>query len=252
MSRLAGGRTLSRNAGEGGSPVRASPVRAPAERVPAAPSPRNARPLGPLGGRPSGGQPSPPVRERESLKRVCLGVITGAHGVKGAVRIKSFTAEPADIAHYGPLEDESGARQFRLRMIGNAKGVLIGELAGIADRDHAEALRGLRLYLRREALPSPGEDEYYHADLIGLAAVLADGTLLGHVRAVYDFGAGADALEIERQQDPPVMVPFTRAVVPVVDVERGRLVIDPPPGLLAPIKEDPLPQGEREKERERA
>ena len=179
-------------------------------------------------------------------KRVCVGVVTGAHGVRGAVRLKSFTAEPEHVARYGPLEDEKGERRFALRIVGSAKGVLIAAISGIDDRDRAEALRGLRLYLSRSALPPPEEEEYYHADLIGLAAALPDGAFLGTVRAVHDFGAG-DTLEIERASGPPVMVPFTRAVVPVVDLDAGRLVIDPLPGLLEPSKEDPLsPVGERE------
>jgi 16S rRNA processing protein RimM len=215
--------TLSRTAGEGGSPARASRARVPAERAAIAPSP----------------QPSPPMGERE-IRRVCVGVVTGAHGVRGAVRVKSFTAEPEDVAVYGPVEDERGDRRFTLRLVGNAKGVLIAQIAGIEDRNAAEALRGLRLYLPREALPPPGEEEYYHADLIGLAAALADGTPVGTVRAVHDFGAG-DTLEIDRAAGQPVMVPFTRAVVPVVDIEGGRLVLDPPEGLLDPPK--------REKER---
>jgi 16S rRNA processing protein RimM len=169
-------------------------------------------------------------------KRVCVGIISGAHGVRGAVRVKSFTADPKAVASYGPLEDEGGARHFSLRLAGSAKGVVIARLAGISDRDHAEALRGLRLYLPRAALPPPGEEEYYHADLIGLAATLANGTQLGEVRAVHNFGAG-DTLEIARPAGPPLMVPFTRAVVPSVDVAAGRLVIDPPPGLLEPIVE---------------
>lgn len=174
--------------------------------------------------------------------RVCVAVVTGAHGVKGAVRLKSFTAAPKDVARYGPLEDEAGARQFKLRLVGSAKGVVIAMLSGIEDRNGAEALRGLRLYLQRAALPPPGEDEYYHADLIGLDATLPDGAALGRVRAVHDFGAG-DTLEIDRApgEGPPVMVPFTRAIVPVVDVAAGRLVIDPPPGLLTSVKDDPLP-----------
>jgi 16S rRNA processing protein RimM len=166
-------------------------------------------------------------------KRVCLGVITGAQGVRGAVRVKSFTADPADVASYGPVEDETGERRFDLRLVGSAKGVLIAKLNGVDDRDRAETLRGLRLYLPRAALPLPGEDEYYHADLIGLDAALADGTPVGRVRAVHDFGAG-DTLEIDRPEGPPVMVPFTRAVVPVVDIAAGRLVLDPPPGLIDP------------------
>jgi 16S rRNA processing protein RimM len=147
------------------------------------------------------------------------------------VRIKSFTEVPEDIAGYGPLEDETGRRKFDLCLCGVAKGVLIARLPGVEDRDQAEALRGLRLYLPRSALPQPEPEEYYHADLIGLDAVLGDGTRVGRVRAIYDFGAG-DTLELVRDDAPPVLVPFTRAVVPIVAPAEGRLVLDPPPGLL--------------------
>jgi 16S rRNA processing protein RimM len=169
--------------------------------------------------------------------------------VRGAVKIKSFTATPEDVAGYGPLEDESGERRFSLRLVGTGKGVVIGHLSGIADRNQAEAARGLRLYLPRAALPPTEEDEYYHADLIGLAAVLTDGTPVGAVRAVHDFGAG-DTLEIARTEGPPVMVPFTRAIVPSVDLAAGRLVVDPPPGLLDE-PERTRPRREREAKREK-
>ena len=173
-----------------------------------------------------------------SEKRVCVGAVGAAHGVRGAVRIKSFTATPEDIARYGPLEDESGERHFTLRLTGAAKGVLIARLSGVDDRNRAETLRGLRLYLPRAALPPPEEEEYYHIDLIGLDAVLTDGTLVGEVRAVHDFGAG-DTLEIARPEGPPAVVPFTKAVVPEIDLAAGRLVLDPPPGLLdAPTRND--------------
>jgi 16S rRNA processing protein RimM len=171
--------------------------------------------------------------------RVCLGVVGAPHGVRGAVRIKSFTEEPAAIAGYGALEDEAGARQFKLQVIGAAKGdgMIVAKLAGIADRDRAETLRGLRLYLPRAALPPPGEDEFYYADLIGLAAVLEDGATVGKIIAVHDFGAG-DMLEIAREGSvhggQPVLVPFTRAAVPVVDLAARRVVIDPPEGLIDP------------------
>ncbi|HXP05234.1 MAG TPA: ribosome maturation factor RimM [Stellaceae bacterium] len=168
--------------------------------------------------------------------RVCLGVVGAPHGVRGAVRIKSFTGEPAGIAGYGALEDESGARQFTLKVVGPAKGdgMVIATLSGVSDRERAEALRGLRLYAPRAVLPATeDEDEFYYADLVGLAAVMEDGTRLGTVIAVHDFGAG-DMLEIERDAGQPVLVPFTRAAVPVVDLAERRVVLDPPAGLIDP------------------
>ena len=160
-----------------------------------------------------------------------MGVITGAHGVRGEVRVKSFTAEPAAIAAYGPLEDERGERRLTLALAGTVRGMLIARVDGVADRNAAERLRGTRLYLPRAALPPTGADEYYHADLIGLAAMLSDGEALGRVRAVHDFGAG-HSLEIEKPDGKTVLVPFTEAAVPVVDIAGGRVVVDPPQGLL--------------------
>lgn len=172
-----------------------------------------------------------------SAGRLTLGVIRGAHGVRGQVRILSFTAAPEAIAGYGPLTDRTGARSFRLTVVGRTgKGELIARLDGIADRDAAEALKGLELLVARTALP-PLKDErtFYHADLIGLRAWTTDGRDLGRVRAVFDFGAG-DVLEIGGGPDlkSAAMVPFTDAVVPEVDVKGGRLIVDPPPGLLEP------------------
>jgi 16S rRNA processing protein RimM len=183
--------------------------------------------------------------------RICVGIVTGAQGVRGAVRIKSFTAVPEDVAAYGPVADEAGERSFALRAVGKAKGVVVATIAGIADRDAAERLKGVRLYVARDRLPAPGEEEYYHADLIGLAAVLRDGTVLGEVRAVHEYGAG-DSLEVARDNGGTMLVPFTRATVPEIDLAQGRLVIDPPDGLLdgrtveSEAKEDetPLPAGE--------
>jgi len=162
-----------------------------------------------------------------------MGVVGAPHGVRGAVRIKSFTDDPGAIASYGALEDESGARCFMLRVIGDAKGdgMVIAKLSGVEDRDRAEALRGLRLYAPRAALPAPAEDEFYHADLVGLAAALADGSKLGTIVAVHDFGAG-DMIEVARAEGQPVLVPFTRAAVPLVDIAGGRVVIEPPDGLF--------------------
>ena len=168
--------------------------------------------------------------------RLCLGVVTAPHGVRGLVRIKSFTAAPAGVAQYGPLETESG-ETLTLELVGAAKGVVVARMPGVTDRDAAERLKGMRLYLPRSALPPPDEEEYYHADLLGLTAELADGTRLGEVSAVHDYGAG-DSIEIERPEGGVVIVPFTRAAVPVVDIAGGRIVVEPPDGLLTPLSAD--------------
>ncbi len=161
---------------------------------------------------------------------VCVGVVTGARGIRGEVRIKSFTAAPADVAAYGPVRDETGETVLRLAVSGVVKGQVIARVEGVADRNGAEALAGLRLYVDRSALPEPDDDEYYHADLVGLAAETTDGSPLGRIAAVHDFGAGT-VLELEVSDGRPgggLMVPFTRASVPVVDVAGGRLVVELP------------------------
>jgi 16S rRNA processing protein RimM len=185
----------------------------------------------------------PPERD----KRVLMGIITGAHGVKGLVRVKSFTAVPEAIATYGPLEDERGAQRLSLELKGAVRGVLIARVDGVDDRNAAERLKGTRLYLSRARLPPPGEEEYYHADLVGLSVALRDGGELGRVRAVRDFGAG-DNLEVERADGSTLLVPFTEGVVPVVDVAGGRLVVDPPAGLMdnRPIEAELDTDGEAE------
>jgi len=155
--------------------------------------------------------------------RVCVGVVTGPQGVQGAVRIKSFTEIPEDVAGYGPLEDETGRRQFDLHLCGVAKGVLIARLPGIEDRDQAEALRGLRLYLPRSALPQPEAEEYYHADLIGLSAVDRDGSPVGVVTGVENYGAG-DLLEIAREDGRTGLIPFKKDIA---DVNLDRIILDP-------------------------
>ncbi|MDR3436151.1 ribosome maturation factor RimM [Telmatospirillum sp.] len=158
--------------------------------------------------------------------RLCVGVILGAHGLKGAVRIKSFTANPADVAAYGLVEDEAGERRFRLRVRGEVKGVVTAEIDGTADRAAAEALKGVRLYVARTMLPAVEEEEFYYSDLVGLVAVRADGEALGKVKGVFDFGGG-DVIEIEGPGGT-VMIPFTKAAVPVVDIAGSRLVVEPP------------------------
>lgn len=158
---------------------------------------------------------------------VRLGRIVGPHGVRGAVRVKCFTGDPMDIAAYGPLLDATGRRRLELRVIAPAKGGVLAKIAGIADRDAAEALRGLDLHVPRRALPpSDDSEEFYHADLIGLAVEDADGRPLGRVVAVQDFGAGP-LLEV-RGDGRELLLPFTRDAVPVIDLPAGRVQVVPP------------------------
>ncbi|MBC7132299.1 MAG: 16S rRNA processing protein RimM [Roseovarius sp.] len=163
---------------------------------------------------------------------VCLGAIAGAFGVKGEVRLKSFTAMPEDIAAYGPLASEDGARSFEVTLTGATSGALTARLSGVATKEQADALRGLRLHVPRDRLPALPEDEFYHADLIGLEVFDTGGARLGRVRAVLNHGAG-DLLEIEAPgRRATVLLPFTREAVPTVDTGAGRIVADPPEGLF--------------------
>jgi 16S rRNA processing protein RimM len=171
-------------------------------------------------------------------RRVCVGAISGARGLNGDVWVKSFTATPEDVAAYGPVSDAAGKRRFTLRVVGHGSGGVIARIDGIADRTAAEAVKGIALFVDRAALPAPAEDEFYFADLIGLTAERADGNdeagrVIGRVEAVHDFGAGA-VLEVALAQGGIAMVPFSREAVPAVDLARGRLLIAPLPGLLAP------------------
>ena len=162
--------------------------------------------------------------------RICVGAIAGAFGVRGEVRVKSFCVPPEAIAGYGPLTTEDG-RRFTLRLTRPVAGGLGARLSGVDTREAADALRGLRLHVDRAALPALPDDEYYHADLIGLTAHDPGGAALGRVKAVLTH-TGQDLLELARLDGPPVLVPFTRAIVPTVDLGAGRIVVDPPEGLL--------------------
>jgi 16S rRNA processing protein RimM len=164
--------------------------------------------------------------------RVCVGAITGAFGVRGEVRLKSFCAEASDIAAYGPLTTEDGARSFDVKITRPVKSGLAARLSGVATKEAADALRGTRLYAPRAALPTLPDDEYYHADLIGLVALDTGGATLGKVAAVLNHGAG-DILDLRGPDlKGSVLVPFTRAIVPTVDLASGRIIIDPPEGLF--------------------
>jgi 16S rRNA processing protein RimM len=164
-------------------------------------------------------------------RRVVLGVVTGAHGVRGQVRLRSFTGEPAGIAAYGPLDGSNGQRLEITRLTPHKSG-FVASIAGIETRDQAEALKGVELSIDRARLPATGEDEVYHADLIGLEVVGTGGRRLGTVAAVQDFGAGT-LLELKLDgHKATCLVPFNRQCVPELDLEAGRVTIDPPEGLL--------------------
>ena len=163
-----------------------------------------------------------------SQKRILLGHIAGAHGVRGEVLINSYTSTPEDIAAYGPLTDESGTRAFAVTVVRVTNKGVVARLGGITDRAAAETLRGLRLYLERDRLPETRSNEFYYADLIGLAAVSPDGETIGRVVDLQNYGAG-DLLEIQVESSRETeLVPFTKAFVREVDMAGGRLVIAMP------------------------
>jgi 16S rRNA processing protein RimM len=162
--------------------------------------------------------------------RICVAEIGGAHGISGEVKLKAFTADPMAVKDYGMLESEDASARFEIEALRPAKGHLIARLRGIGDRDAAKRLAKLRLYVPRTRLPPPAAEEFYHADLIGLTAVAADGTEVGTVIAVHDFGAG-DILELRPAAGgPSLMLPFTDVFVPVVDIAGRRIVVAPPAG----------------------
>ena len=158
---------------------------------------------------------------------ICVARIGAAHGVRGAVKLWTFTQDPLAVTRYGLLTTKDGARQFEVASARQAGDHLVATLKGITSRDEAERLNGLELYVAREKLPATEEDEYYHADLIGLAAVTAAGAPLGRVVAIHNFGAG-DIIEIAPPNGATMLLPFTNAVVPTVDLAAGRVVIELP------------------------
>jgi 16S rRNA processing protein RimM len=160
--------------------------------------------------------------------RICVAQIGGAHGIRGEVKLKSFTSDPMAVRHYGPLTSEDGSTSFEIEALRPAKGHLVARFRGVGDRNAAERLAHVRLFVPRERLPPPADDEFYHVDLIGLAAVTTDGVEIGTVVAIHDFGAG-DILELRpRAGGTSIMMPFTAAFVPRVDVAGGRIVVVPP------------------------
>ena len=158
---------------------------------------------------------------------ICVAQFGAAHGVRGEIALRSFTEQPADFSRYGPLSNKDGTRVFEITQNRAAKDHFIVRVAGIDDRDAAQALRNVELYVARDKLPPPSDDEFYHADLIGLAAATSDGATLGTVSAVYNFGAG-DVIEIRPATGDALLVPFTRTAVPAIDFAARRITVDPP------------------------
>lgn len=159
--------------------------------------------------------------------RVCVARIGAAHGVRGAVKLWTFTEDPFAVTRYGPLSTKDGARSFEVAHAREAKGFLVATLKDVTTRNEAERLNGLELYVTREKLPVTEDDEYYHADLIGLAAETTAGEALGKVIAIHNFGAG-DIIEIAPPAGSTILLPFSNAVVPTVDLAGGRVLIELP------------------------
>lgn len=159
---------------------------------------------------------------------ICIGAIAGSFGVSGEVRLKSFCSEPTDIAAYGPVSTQDGSRTFHITLTRPVAGGLGARIKGVSTKEEADALRGTSLFVPRDRLPSLPDDEFYHADLIGLSAYDTGGELIGKVSAIYNHGAG-DILEISTaRHKSALLLPFTLAIVPNVDLAAGRIVVDLP------------------------
>lgn len=164
---------------------------------------------------------------------ICVASIAGAYGIRGEVRLKSYTADPETIEDYNPLVTADGSRSFQVGILHPIKNGLAARLTSVATKEEADALKGVDLFVPRSRLPSLPDDEFYHADLIGLEVFDTGGTALGRVKAVMNHGAG-DLLEIHAPgQSATVLLPFTKAAVPTVDLTSGRIIADPPEGLFA-------------------
>ena len=168
---------------------------------------------------------------------ICIARIGAAHGVRGAVKLWTFTEDPLAVRAYGPLLTKDGARSFEVASAREAKGHLVATLKGVGSREDAERLNGIELYVAREKLPETDQDEYYHADLIGLAAVTPAKASLGRVVAIHNFGAG-DIIEIAPPHGPTMLLPFTNAVVPTVDLAGGSVVIELPDEIEGDTADD--------------
>jgi 16S rRNA processing protein RimM len=178
--------------------------------------------------------------------QICVARIGAAHGVRGAVKLWTFTEDPFAVKQYGPLATRDGARRFEVAEARQGRDHLVATFKGVTTREEAERLNGIELYVGRDQLPATDEGEFYHADLIGLAAVTATDEPVGRVVAIHNFGAG-DIIEIAPPHGATLLLPFTDAVVPTVDIAGGRVVIElpqevegdePDPGPASRARED--------------
>lgn len=160
----------------------------------------------------------------ERTRRVLLGEISGVHGIRGDILVRTYTATPEAIASYGPLTDATGSKTFALTIARVTDKGVVARIQGISDRTAAEVLRGTKLFVERERLPEAEAAEYYHADLIGLRAIAEDGAHLGEIVAVQNFGAG-DLLELKPLAGSSEFIPFEDQWVPHVDLANGTIVI---------------------------
>lgn len=177
-------------------------------------------------------------------RRILLGEISGAHGIRGELLVRSYAGEPQDIAAYGPLEDESGARTVTLSVVRVTPKGVIARVAGVDDRTAAEKLKGLKLYVERAKLPKANEDEFYHADLIGLQVTDPGGVEIGAIIGVPNYGAG-DLLEVRLKDSKQTeLIPLTKACVPSIDFDRGVAVVIMP--VLSADEEGDEEQGDED------
>ena len=162
---------------------------------------------------------------KQTPRLVLIGRFGAPQGVRGEIRIKSYTADPLAIGDYGPLSDETGARKFEIERLRPLKeDMVVARVKGLSDRDAAGALTGVSLFVARDKLPPPDEDEFYVADLVGLSAVSPDGETIGIVKNVLNFGAG-DILEIAPASGETLMLPFTKEIAPSIDFSGGKIVV---------------------------
>ena len=159
--------------------------------------------------------------------KICIAVITNAHGINGCLRVKSFGHDSTALTDYGKLMDASGKKTFDLTITGQSKGQFIVKIDGVNNRNDAEALKATELFIMRDKLPDINDDEFYYTDLIGMRMETSDNSHYGTLKAVHDFGAG-DLLDVNLAAGGSIMLPFTKEVIIHIDMKAGLLIVNPP------------------------